>query len=269
MSLAGCALLLAIVSTATAQETDTPQEAIELYTEAREHYGAGRYREAAEALERALVLDPGSPTLVYNLARVYELLGDLDRALEHYERYQRLLPQQQAQEQERADATIRRLRGARTTVSEGPSEPVREVEALRELPGLVLVRESGVADDTFWVVLTAGAVFVAGGAAFGTLALLTRADADTFVLGPDGRSQDRNGLYANATVFGGVADATLGLGGAAVIVAGLLYFAREHTVMRAPLRAADGDDAGQDGVVVEPDAGATLDGAFLGVRGTF
>jgi len=270
ISLASCVWLLAIASPLAAQSGDTPPEAITLYAEAREHYGAGRYQDAAVALESALVLDPDSPTLVYNLARVYELLGQLDRALEHYERYQRLLPQQQAEEQNRADATIRRLQGAASSAEASVEAPV-EVEPLRQLPGLVLVRENGVADDTFWVVLTAGAVFLAGGAAFGSLALLTRADADSYVLGRDGRSQGRNDLYSNATVFGGVADATLGLGGAAVVVAGLLYFAREHTVLRAPLRAAEGDEAdqGSDGVVVEPDAGATLDGAYLGLRGAF
>ena len=117
---------------------DTPPEAVEFYRQAREHYEAGEYDAAAEDLERALMLDPDSPTLVYNLARVYELLGEPQRALQRYEQYQTLLPQQQAREQERASATIRRLQGA--AANQRPTEqlaPPREVAPLRQLPGLV------------------------------------------------------------------------------------------------------------------------------------
>ncbi len=254
-----CALgALAEAAPALAQD-DVPPEAVEFYRQAREHYSGGRYRDAADALERALVLDPDSPELVYNLARVYELLGDLDRALEMYARYQQLLPQQQAQEQERAEATIRRLQGAResTQADEAPAPPPQEVEALRQLPGLVLVRESGVADDAFWVTLVAGAAALAVGAVFGSLALVQRGDADDFVLGQDGDPAARRRLYSDATLFAGLADATLGLGGAGVIAAGLLYFLREHTVERAPVRA------------VEPTVEAGPSGAMVGLRGAF
>ena len=255
------------VSPALAQEDfDTPPEAIEFYREAREHYAGGRYDEAAEALERALVLDPDSPTLVYNLARVYELLGDLERSLRYYERYRELLPQQQAQEADRAEATIRRLQGARATgQGRQDDEPApREVAPLRQLPGVVLVRENGVADEAFWIALGGGAVSLAAGAVFGSLALVSRADADDFVLGRGGGRQDRDRLYDNATTFGVVSDVTLGLGGAAVIAAILLYFLREHTVERAPVRASEGD-----GATVEPSASLTPDGVALGLRGTF
>jgi len=265
----GCLWLAA--SPALAQEDyDTPPEAIEFYREAREHYASGRYEEASEALERALVLDPDSPTLVYNLARVYELLGQLERSLRYYERYRELLPQQQAQEQERAEATIRRLQGARATgVGERDEDeaPPREVAPLRQLPGVVLVRENGVADEAFWIALGGGAVSLAAGAVFGSLALVSRADADDFVLGRNGGRQDRDRLYDNATTFGVVSDVTLGLGGAAVIAAILLYFLREHTVERAPVRAGEPGDA--EAATVEPVAELTPTGATLGLRGAF
>ncbi|MEZ4340690.1 MAG: tetratricopeptide repeat protein [Sandaracinaceae bacterium] len=265
-ALACAVAIAAYAQTASAQE-DTPPEAVEFYSQAREHYASGRYQEASEALERALVLDPDSPTLVYNLARVYELLGNLDRALQMYERYQRLLPQQQAQEQERAEATIRRLQGARASVvpDEPPAAPPHEVEALRQLPGLVLVRENGVADDAFWAVLVAGAVSLAAGAVFGSLALVFRGNADDFVLGQDGGVLDRRGLYSDATLFAGLADATLGLGGAGVIAAGLLYFLRDHTVERAPVQAVERD--GEDEARLVPVVGPTTAGLVL--RGSF
>jgi tetratricopeptide (TPR) repeat protein len=236
-------------ASASAQDEQTPAEAVEFYRLAREHYESGQYRQAATELERALVLDPDSPTLVYNLARVYELLGELDQALEMYERYQRLLPQQQAREQERAEATIRRLQGAREAGGlelDRPERPV-EVEPLRQLPGLVLVRENGVADAAFWVTLAGGVASLAAGAIFGILALDAQSSAEDFVLGPDGVLSQREGLLDTATTYGLVTDVTLGLGGAAVIAAGLLFFLREHTVERAPVRAVDEDEAGPEG----------------------
>jgi len=253
---------------AAAQSAETPPEAVDLYRLAREHYEAGQYREAAAELERALVLDPDSPTLVYNLARVYELLGDLDQALEMYERYQRLLPQQQAREQERAEATIRRLQGAQRAggPEDEPPEQPQEVEPLRQLPGLVLVRENGVADAAFWVTLAGGVVSMAAGAIFGALALGARDSAESFVLGPDGRLQQRDQLYDRAQTYGIVADVTLAAGGVAVVAAGLLFFLREHTVERAPVRAVEPDE--EDTPDVQASVGSDGRGVFAVLGGS-
>jgi tetratricopeptide (TPR) repeat protein len=257
-------------SVASAQGDDTPPEAVEFYRLARESYDAGQYRQAATQLERALVLDPDSPTLVYNLARVYELLGELDRALEMYEHYQRLLPQQQAREQERAEATIRRLQGAREadgTELDSP-EPPQEVEPLRQLPGLVLVRENGVADAAFWVTLAGGIVSASVGAIFGGLALQASESADSFVLGPDGRLQQRDELYDQAQTYGIVADTTLVAGGVAIVAAGMLFFLREHTVERAPVRAVE-DDEEEGSPGVEALLGSDGRGVYVALGGTF
>lgn len=237
----------------------TPPEAIRMYAEAREHYAAGRYDEAADSLERALVLDPDSPTLVYNLARVRELLGELDSALELYARYQRLLPQQQAREQERAEATIVRLRGARSSRRpDAIPPPPQEVAPLRQLPGIVLVRENGVADAAFWVTLAIGAAGLAAGASFGGLALGEQQSADNFVLDGTNLVSERNSTLDRAQADALVADIALGAGGVAVIVAGLLYFLREHTVERAPI-GAGGESARLDVVVTPlPGGGASL-----------
>lgn len=257
-------------SVALAQADGTPPEAVEFYRLAREHYEAGQYRQAAEQLERALVLDPDSPTLVYNVARVYELLGELDRALEMYERYQRLLPEQQAREQERAASTIRRLRGARRSGGLARVREEREVEPLRQLPGLVLVRENGVADAAFWVTLASGVASLAAAAVLGILALDAQSAADHFVLGRDGMAARRQDFLDRAETYGIVTDAMWGVGAAAVVTAGLLYFLREHTVERAPVRAVPEDDERkrsgaelQPSVWVDPGAlGATLRGRF-------
>src|SRR5690606_9559209 len=72
---------------AFAQAHATPPEAVQFFESAREHYRRGRYPEAAVDLERAVMLDPTSPTLRYNLGRVYELLGQLPEARAQYARY--------------------------------------------------------------------------------------------------------------------------------------------------------------------------------------
>lgn len=255
-----------------AQEDYTPPEAVQFYAEARAHYAEGRYREASEALERALVLDPDSPTLVYNLARVYELLGNLERSLALYQRYQRLLPQQQAQEQAQADATIRRLEGARNSApGEEAAPPPTEVAPLRQLPGIVLVRENGVADELFWIVLAGGAAALATGVSFGALALVESQSVDSFVLDGTNQPSERDDALARAQGYGIVTDVTLGLGGAALIVAGLLYFLREHTVERAPIRAGDDEGGAEEsaGASLEFDLAPLASGGFVMARGRF
>ena len=231
-SVRGCvwALALLLPALAHAQQDEsqrsTPPEAVELFRQARESYQQGRYTEAAENLERALVLDPASPTLVYNLARVYELLADVDRALVQYRRYLQLLPAGQSEERERAEATIRRLEGARE--SGVGVEPEQAPEPLRELRGTVQVRERGVADVPFWVTLIGGGAVLAGAAITGGLALDWRAAGDTFVLGLNGSIEERDSRYATASALGLVTDIGFGVGGAAVVAAVLLFLLREN-----------------------------------------
>src|SRR5687768_3439309 len=109
--------LVAVSGVASAQRRhEPPGEAVDYYQSGRRHFAAGRYREAVADLQRAREHDPNSPTLVYNLARVYELLGELDAAIESYEEYRRLLPSREREERARVAETVRRLRGARVEV---------------------------------------------------------------------------------------------------------------------------------------------------------
>ena len=84
--------------TADGSASAPPAEALTHYNRGRELYQAGRYREAVVELEDASRLDPGSANLVYNLARVYELLGELDLAIRHYQRYRAMLPPTETEE---------------------------------------------------------------------------------------------------------------------------------------------------------------------------
>jgi tetratricopeptide (TPR) repeat protein len=62
------------------------REARQHFSAASEHYRAGRFREALRGFELAERLVP-SPELSFNIARAHEQLGEIEAAIEHYERY--------------------------------------------------------------------------------------------------------------------------------------------------------------------------------------
>jgi tetratricopeptide (TPR) repeat protein len=97
---------------------------------ALESYRNGAYKHAIEELEKALALDPEGKDLVYNLALVYEKLGDVDRALEQFRRY--VAMETDASEIERVNEIVRRLEGARKEVRDrnlAPEAPAPQAAA--------------------------------------------------------------------------------------------------------------------------------------------
>lgn len=91
--------------------------ALAQYELGRSHYAAGRYRAAAQALERAWQLDPRGTNLLFNLGTVYERMGDLARAQRAYQTY--LARTDDAAEQDRTRRILTRLGGARLELAEG------------------------------------------------------------------------------------------------------------------------------------------------------
>lgn len=230
-----------------------PDEAVERYRAAYEHYESGRYDEAIAELEAALRLDPESPTLIYNLARVSELVGDLDRALEMQRAYLERLPRGERRERRQTERAIRRLEGAiEAREAQRPAPTTRPLEvAFRDDP--VYVRERGVADAAFWTTGVGGVALVGAGAVLGVLALERAAEADEFVLGVDGTPAGRAALSDEARRLALAADVTLAVGGAAILGAILLYALRERVVERLP---------------VEPFALTGRDRWLVGLRGS-
>jgi tetratricopeptide (TPR) repeat protein len=260
-------MLLGALSTGTAraQEPGThvsPPEAMEFFRTARERYREGRYPEAAADLERALALDPASPTLAYNLGRVYELMGELPRALGHYRRYLELLPADQADERERTEGTIQRLEGAIASGSV-EEEPAPQAEPLRELRGSVVIRERGVADEAFWITLGGGAAVVVGAIVTGALALERAGARDGLVLRDPSQYEAHRAAYASADADAGtlglVTDVLIGVGGAALVASVLLFVLRENVTER-PAEPA---------LAWLPFVAAGHDGVLVGVGGAF
>jgi len=85
------------------------REAREHFKAASEHYRAGRFREALRGFELAERLLP-SPELSFNIARAHEQLGEIEAAIEHYERY--VAARGQASDVGAVQARIAALRGS-------------------------------------------------------------------------------------------------------------------------------------------------------------
>ena len=233
---------------AATPERQTPREAVELFQRARNHYQNGRYAEAAHDLENALVLDPGSPTLLFNLGRVYELSGEHADAIRIYGLYLRVIPESDAAERERTEAAVRRLQGAATY--ERPDE-----DAYSEP---IYVSQRGVADDAFWITLGAGGAITVAGAVLAITAAVLNDQAGGFVLGWAGELADRQGRYDTASAVALTADIVGATGGATLLAAALLWLLRERTVELYP--------AGQQPIV---SIGPWHDGVSLSLGASF
>jgi tetratricopeptide (TPR) repeat protein len=223
---------------------EAPRAAIAHYKKGRELYLAGRYREAVVELEAAVALDPESPNLLYNLARVYELLGEIDTSIAHYKHYRELLPPSEVEERARVDGTLQRLEGARTQVpDDGPTQPAPPPPKM----------ERGVADATFWVFTAVSAAAFVSGAALGVAALNAEKDAKGFVLEDSDSIFERRKRVSHTDHLALGSDLCL-LAGAVLGTTAILLFALREKPVQSPPRAV-------------LDFGAGPKGGFLLLRG--
>lgn len=204
----------------TQTDRTPPPEALDHYERGREHFRAGRYGEAIIELKAALELDPESRTLLYNVAYTSELLGNVDEAIDYYEKYLAALPESQAKEREKTELTLRRLRGRRAEQAAAP-QPKAEAPPPPE-------PSAGRADVWFWLSLGGGAAFLAGGAVAGVLALQRENDVSHFVVGKDGSLKQHDALIDEANTLALSSDVLVATGGALVVTAALLYFLRDE-----------------------------------------
>ena len=232
--------LIWLVSPALAQErsgsasessdrASPPPEALEHYERGRQEYLAGRYREALYELRAALELDPSSPNLVYNVARVYEDLGELDQAIRYYRRYRGLLPREAGDERDKTAKIVRRLEGARDEQAQAKAAALRERGGLRspnEQPPIQSSPGNGRADLAFWLVAGTGVALAAGGGVTGWFALEREQQLSDFVLGKDGSFDRREQLRKQANRFALASDVMSVAAGTAILSAAILFFSR-------------------------------------------
>lgn len=242
----------------TAQDREPPAEAMQFFERARESYREGRYPDAADDLERALVLDPNAPALLFNLGRVYELMGRYDDAINVYMRLRAVTPATETEELARTEQILERLEGAREHAAPPPTvETVGTIEQ-----GPTFVRERGVADEAFWATLITGGVIVIGAAIAGGLALSWHSSLTGRVLGEGGYTYDNYTSDLNtAQILGGIADVAGGLGGATIIGALLLFGLRERVYEQWPTEGTGARVGASLDLNVGP-MGFALTGAF-------
>jgi len=197
-----------------------PAGAVAHYELGRKEYMAGRYREALQELKAALALDPNSPNLVYNVARVNEDLADFDEAIKYYRQYKGLLPEDAAEERDKTAKTIRRLQGAKDELA----QQRRNEAAVKPPPASA--PSSGRADAAFWVLASTGLALAAGGGVTGFLAVRREQEVRDFVVGQDGTVQEREELGKQADELALASDVMSIAAGAAILSAAVLFFSR-------------------------------------------
>ena len=197
---------------------EPPREAVDHYLRGRRWYLAGRYRDALTELKAALEFDRDSPDLLYNVARVYENLGELENAIEYYERYLTKLPEEAEEERDKTQKTIRRLQGAKRELDARTPPPAATSDAHSHI---------GRADLAFWLTSGTAVALLGGGAAMGVLALQKKAKVESYVAGPDKPLAEREQLGTDTKRFGLLADGLFIAGGVALTSAALLFLLRD------------------------------------------
>ncbi len=192
------------------------------FERAKSLYAAGRYGESLGELETAHKLDPDARDLVFNLALVQEKRLELDQALAYLRHYLEMNPT--ADERRRAEAAIKRLEGAKESIKKPESEPAPP-------PRVVIVPrtvERGRIDAFTIGAAAIGVVGLGVGIGFGLAALSGRPASGQITSGESGATYrdlaDRSDSAHSKAV---IADVGFVVGGAGLIGAAVLFFARE------------------------------------------
>lgn len=165
------ALISTLMGLADARADPTPparepdrERARGLFDESRRLYKDGRFEEAARLLEEAYRLDP-APTLLYNLARARENGGDLEGAVEAYERYLAEDPRAE----DRA-AIVRRVENLKSQLKERADLAALAARKSKPPEAYLGARPPPSPSPLPWVLAGVGAAGAGAGLVFGLLA---------------------------------------------------------------------------------------------------
>jgi tetratricopeptide (TPR) repeat protein len=164
-----------------ADSGEARKKALELFSQSEAAYQDGRFDEAARLLEQAYGMHK-EPVLLYNLARAYEGMGELEKAVTAYRGYIEGSPEardrgaitrrietleKQLADQKKLDAEKQKLAAERARRQDSPEPPPADPDRERTGRGI-------------WPWLTAGAgvALLGSGAVVGVLSQSKRDDAD-------------------------------------------------------------------------------------------
>jgi tetratricopeptide (TPR) repeat protein len=219
---------LALANVARAQSAVPPdasahEHALQLFSDGKKAYKQGDMQTAIKDLEAAYELEP-APVLLYNLARAYEGIGELEKAVSAYEHF--LSAEPNAEDRGAIETRLATLKReideqAQKQAPSPPSEVAPEVPAAARSPSTA----------PFFVLAGGGAGLVLGGI-FGGLALgenHTQNASTTSQL--DAQSaHDRASSFAVASDIGFIA-------GGALVAAGVVWLIVDRTQTKAPSRS--------------------------------
>jgi len=181
--------------------------AVVLFEESENAYNAGRFAAAVDLLRRAYELHPDA-TLLFNLARALEGMGDLDGAIESYQRYVDEAPD--APDRGAIEGRLDTLRQQRDRLDEDDSTE-EEAEPEEDLHEPADAGGSAVSAPP-WIVAGIGAAIAGTGAVFGAM---SQSKGDEAAAEPVQVTADE--LHSEAETFATLANVMFIVGGVAVL----------------------------------------------------
>jgi tetratricopeptide (TPR) repeat protein len=206
------------------------KKAIALFKDSQTAYQEGRFRDAADLLERAYALDP-NPTLLFNLARALESTGNAEKTIDAYERY--LAADPNAKDRPAIEQRIQNLKAQieKSQLLERQAEEERKRrEALEESeriapppppilppPPLPPIEPPRSPSPWPWVILGLGAAGAGAGGVLGVMAATKQSKAEDEPV-----QETAADLDATAHSFAMGANIAYGVGGG-IALAGLIW----------------------------------------------
>lgn len=222
-------------------------------------YAARDYRRAIEKFIQAYAIDP-DPNLLFNIARCYEELGELDAAIEKYEAFS-TAPGADTRGRQRARESLAALREARDVARPEPEPAVpRAADAGEATPSRAEELQGEAVMP--WVALGAGVAFAAVGTTFYVLGARDHDEVtDASGFGERGQVVGMTRREASDLVSSG--DTKKLVGGLSLGVAGVL--AATYVVLRTTGDSAEAPPEPRLGLNVSPKRG----GASVSLQGSF
>ncbi|MEN0064972.1 MAG: tetratricopeptide repeat protein [Myxococcota bacterium] len=228
------AMMVAWTTPAMAQDPlpeNAESQARSLYSSGNDHYAAGRYELAAENFKEAYALVK-RPAFLFNLANVYERLGDYEVAADYLQRY---LASSRVHDVASVRERLRRLELAIATAeAEAPIEPKRPASAA--VPASPLANETDPPTRRkpgALPVITAGSLAVGATATAVTFGLMTQRNrtqasnlCGTPSIGDFVCHEDAEPLLDRQRRYSRVADVSAGVAAVAAVSTAVLLVTR-------------------------------------------
>ncbi len=197
---------------AQSQEDRDLERAVLLFEESEDAYNEGRFDEAAAMLRRAHSIHP-DPLLLFNLARALEGDGDLEGAIESYERYIEEAPD--AEDRGAVEARVRTLREQRDQLD--PADEEEDEHFDEEEEDVAEDENEGSFNAAPWIVTAGGVAIVAVGGVFGAMSQTRASEANAEPVQLDAKA-----LHDEAWTFATLANVFI-IAGAVVTVGGVVW----------------------------------------------